>query len=122
MGFNESHSRFPPSKQSRNQQSPNPYPGQKRRREHSPNNPNRADRADRADRGKIKPAPAIPSFGFSLALPPKPPPVASSNPERPKKKKRRKTNQLGLTPKGDTRDDTDEDVDEEAAFANAGGP
>jgi hypothetical protein len=111
MGFNENRGRFPPSNQHRSHNSPNPTLGQKRRREQSPSGLNRADRS------QVKTVPATPNFGFSLALPPKPPPVAPS-----RKKKRRKTNQLGLTPKGETRDDTDEDLDEEATFASNGGP
>lgn len=66
-----------------------------------------------------KPAapPAVPSFTDALGLPSKPPPINSSS--KPKKKKR-KHNQLGLTPRTEEHESSsDEDVDEEAKFANA---
>ncbi|KAI9782124.1 MAG: hypothetical protein M1839_005471 [Geoglossum umbratile] len=66
---------------------------------------------------RLKASPVVPSF---LALPPKPPPQVSLDGrgslkgQRPKKK--RKFNALGLTPKKEEHEDTEEeDVDEEAA-------
>lgn len=65
-------------------------------------------------------APAVPSFGFSLpgpvtqanAVAPAPTPLAD-----PKQKAKRKHNVLGLTPKGADREDSDQEIDEEAALA-----
>lgn len=69
---------------------------------------------------KTEVAPSVPSFGF--ALPAKPvsqlPPSAQA--QRPKKKQR-KFNQLGLTPRREEHEDSEEEVDEEAAFTQAGG-
>ncbi|KAH0555838.1 hypothetical protein GP486_006218 [Trichoglossum hirsutum] len=66
---------------------------------------------------RSKAPPAVPNF---LALPPKPPPQVSLDGRGPAKgqrpKKKRKTNTLGLTPKKEEHEDTEEeDVDEEAA-------
>lgn len=64
------------------------------------------------------PAPApVPSFGASLPLPPKPP-TPVDGPTLPKKKKR-KYNQLGLTPKTEEHESTEEegDADEESRLA-----
>jgi hypothetical protein len=71
-----------------------------------------------------KAAPAVPSFAPSLSLPPRPPsPIQFGGKTKKKnnnsnKKKRRKINQLGLTPRGEEPEDTDEDIDEEARFAD----
>jgi len=65
--------------------------------------------------------PAVPSFGNPL--PCKPPPAAdvTSTTRRPRKRKR-KHNQLGLTPKTEEHESSEdeEDVDEESTFAAAG--
>lgn len=64
------------------------------------------------------PAPApVPSFGASLPLPPKPP-TPADGPALPKKKKR-KYNQLGLTPKTEEHESSEEDgdADEESRLA-----
>ena len=108
-------------------QSPNPFPGQKRKREHSPNGSQRNGRPGfhgpsgpqhrgRPEKARAKPAPSIPSFGFPpVPQKPKGPPAQNQDRDRNKKRgKKRKTNQLGLTPSGDLPSD-DEDVDEEAA-------
>ncbi|KAI9769690.1 MAG: hypothetical protein M1840_003927 [Geoglossum simile] len=68
---------------------------------------------------RSKAPPAVPSF---LALPPKPPPQVSLDGRGPLKgqrpKKKRKFNALGLTPKKEEHEDTEEeDVDEEAAVS-----
>lgn len=68
-------------------------------------------------------APAVPSFGIPLPL--KPP--TSSDHWKNSRKKKRKHNQLGLTPKADVHESSEEeeDADEEAklaAVAGDGGP
>jgi len=74
---------------------------------------------------KFQVAPAVPSFGFALptapdlTLPPKPLAAGETN-DKKRKKKKRKTNQLGLTPKGDQHESSDEDIDEEAAYGGSG--
>ena len=61
-------------------------------------------------------APAVPSFGDQLPLPLKPP-ALPENTKRPRKKKR-KLNQLGLTPKAEELESSEEnDTDEEAKLA-----
>lgn len=63
-------------------------------------------------------APAVPSFGNPL--PSKPPPAADANGNNRKQKKRkRKHNQLGLTPKTEDHESSedDEDADEESKLA-----
>jgi hypothetical protein len=98
----------------------NTYHGQKRKR----------DDANKSQPPKVKSAvaPAVPSFGTNLALPPKPPaPVSASiqqhdgnNKKKSKRNrnKKRKTNQLGLTPKVEDGDESDEEgVDEEERLA-----
>jgi hypothetical protein len=70
---------------------------------------------------KVPVPPAIPSFGFSL--PAKPPPVDIApvpTPQKPNKKKQRKNNILGLTPQGEVHENSDDDIDEEAVFAQSG--
>lgn len=102
-----------------------PAGGFKRKREQNftapHSNPNRNQPKPQATASKLPAAPAVPSFGFQL--PPKPPPVEdASSAQKPKKKKRRKNNQLGLTPQGEVHENSDEDVDEEAQFAQSGQP
>ncbi|KAH0545076.1 hypothetical protein FGG08_000847 [Glutinoglossum americanum] len=68
---------------------------------------------------RSKAPPAVPNF---LALPPKPPPQVSLDGRGPLKgqrpKKKRKFNALGLTPKKEEHEDTEEeDIDEEAAVS-----
>ncbi|TKA64155.1 hypothetical protein B0A49_07060 [Cryomyces minteri] len=64
------------------------------------------------------PAPAVPGFG--PPLPSKPAPLPSQGPSNPKKKKK-SHNQLGLTPRTESHEESeDEDVDEEATFAATG--
>lgn len=100
MGFNNGHARQ------------NNFHGQKRKRD-----------APKPHQPKVKKevAPAVPSFGANLSLPPKPPsPVQQAGKKKNKrnKNKKRKLNQLGLTPKVEERDEeTDEDIDEEESFA-----
>jgi hypothetical protein len=102
LGFNDGHVR------------PSTFHGQKRKRDApKPNLP----------KAKKEVAPAVPSFGANLSLPPKPPtPVQQlfkSKKNKKNKNKRRKTNQLGLTPKVEDQDEeTDEDIDEEERFAD----
>ena len=61
-------------------------------------------------------APAVPSFGSQLPLPLKPP-AFHGNTRKPRKKKR-KLNQLGLTPKAEEHESSEEDdTDEEAKLA-----
>ncbi|KAJ9646602.1 hypothetical protein H2199_002651 [Coniosporium tulheliwenetii] len=80
MGFDNSHPPDPPRPYSTKHDSPNPFPGNnKRKRE---------------------------------------PPMRGGH---TKEEKRRKHNQLGLTPKGEEHEDSEDEIDEEAAFANAGG-
>lgn len=75
--------------------------------EHKPNNQD--------SKKPLSVAPPIPSFGSDLpaSLPPKPP-AAVQQVNAKKRNKKKKKNLLGLTPKGPEREDTDEDVDEEA--------
>lgn len=96
--------------------SPNPFPGHRGRgqkREHGDafGRPRKQDQRPQA-------APAVPSFGAPLPLPIKPP----APQERPVKrsKKKRKHNQLGLTPKTEEHESSEEeenDADEEARLA-----
>ncbi|KAJ9195470.1 hypothetical protein DTO166G4_3091 [Paecilomyces variotii] len=67
---------------------------------------------------RVPAPPAVPSFGNPL--PSKPPPAVDAT-RKPKKKKRRH-NQLGLTPKTDEHESSEEedDVDEEARLAQSG--
>ncbi len=69
-------------------------------------------------------APAVPSFGDPLPVPPRPSLAQESSNKHVKKK--RKANQLGLTPKVEefgSSDEEDDDVDEESKLASgAGGP
>ena len=61
-------------------------------------------------------APAVPSFGSQVPLPLKPP-ALHENTRKPRKKKRR-SNQLGLTPKTEEHESSEEDdTDEEAKYA-----
>jgi hypothetical protein len=64
--------------------------------------------------------PAVPSFG--VPLPAKPPQPAETS-RQAQKKKKRKFNQLGLTPKTEEHESSDEedDVDEESRLASAAG-
>jgi hypothetical protein len=114
-----------------NHSSPNPFPdgGTKRKRDHTSQGPH-LSQPTTGDTSvpqqkphslpKVQVAPAVPTFGFSL--PPKPPPLAGAPSEKSRKKRKRKQNQLGLTPKGEIHEDTDEDIDEEAAFVQSGQP
>lgn len=107
MGFDDRHAR----------PNPNAYHGQKRKRDAQP------------PKVKTGAAPAVPSFGTNLSLPPKPPAPAQQDGNGFKKKKkknkgkgkgskRRRLNQLGLTPKVEDGDeDSDEEMDEEQLFA-----
>ena len=111
---------FPFSNGTARHQSLNPFSnhrgqGQKRRHEdafNGPRNPNPRPQA----------APAVPSFGAPLPLPVKPP-APQEGPKNPRKKKKRKHNQLGLTPKTEEHESSEEevedDVDEEARLASA---
>ena len=63
-------------------------------------------------------APAVPSFGGPVPLPVKPPALHETT--RKPRKKKLKHNQLGLTPKAEERESSEEedDVDEEAKLAS----
>ena len=72
---------------------------------------------------KMPAPPIIPSFGFALpGVVSQPANVGNSNAAESVeiKKKARKHNSLGLTPKGEVNEDSEDDVDEEAAFAQCG--
>ena len=71
------------------------------------------------DMPKPETTPAVPSFGFTLPQPVVKPPVPS---HQDKAKKKRTFNQLGLTPRGEDHESSEEEVDEEAVFATTGGP
>jgi len=116
MGFNDGHA---PQQ--------NGFHGQKRKRgEGAASSRSRYAQKSQQPRTDIKAAPAVPSFGPSLSLPPRPPsPIQfggkvkrKNNSNNNNKKKRRKINQLGLTPRGEDPEDTDEEIDEEARFAD----
>lgn len=64
--------------------------------------------------------PAVPSFGVPL---PAKPPLPAETSRQAQKKKKRKFNQLGLTPKTEEHESSDEedDVDEESRLASAAG-
>jgi len=118
--------------------------GQKRKREQSPGRfnsrpgpagavptgPNRGQGFNNQQRAKVKAPPVVPPFGFQgvHGLPAKPPQASSpqsamsrdAKDRGHKNKKKRKTNQLGLTPQGDNVSDTDDEIDEEAAWAENG--
>ncbi|KAJ5702878.1 hypothetical protein N7488_010426 [Penicillium malachiteum] len=89
-----------------------------------PRYPNKRDHASAfnkpASAPKVPAAPAVPSFGNPL--PCKPPPAADAT--RKPKKRKRKHNQLGLTPKTEDHESSEEeeDVDEEAKLAPDSGP
>lgn len=71
---------------------------------------------------KLSVAPPVPSFGFALpALPEKPPPPAGQADGFSKRNKKRKFNQLGLTPRGETHEDSENEMDEEAGVAATDG-
>lgn len=134
MGFDNSHPPDPPRPYSTKHDSPNPFPGNnKRKREpptrgthstHQSHNSSfhnqRHHHNGKPDKAKAKVAPQVPNFGFALSTPQAAQPSADST-DKPKKKKRRKHNQLGLTPKGEEHEDSEDEIDEEAAFASAGG-
>ncbi|KAJ9669337.1 hypothetical protein H2201_000689 [Coniosporium apollinis] len=133
MGFDNSHPPDPPRPYSTKHDSPNPFPGNnKRKREppmrgghsthqsHNPSFHNQRHQHGKPDKAKAKVAPQVPNFGFAFSTPQAANPPADST-DKPKKKKRRKHNQLGLTPKGEEHEDSEDEIDEEAAFANAGG-
>lgn len=107
--------------------------GSKRKREHYNQGPpighgrahdGRPGHQPHINKPKVQVAPAVPSFGFALpqapdlTLPSKPLAAGETN-EKRRNKKKRKTNQLGLTPKGEQHESSDEDIDEEAAYAGS---
>jgi hypothetical protein len=97
-------------------------PGIKRTHNQAFDHESQATTQDKPEsKAKIPAAPSVPRFGFSLAPATAPanavPPV--SDPASTKKKSR-KHNVFGLTPKGDTYEDSDDNVDEEALFAQSG--
>ena len=65
-------------------------------------------------------APPVPSFGISL--PSKASQASTSHSESNKRKdmKRRKFNQLGLTPRKEEHEDSEEEIDDEAKHAHLG--
>lgn len=79
--------------------------------------PQHKGRGGRPSIPKPAPAPAVPNFGFHLPLIPTVPMPAEAEPPR---KKQRTYNQLGLTPRKEEHEDSEEDVDEEAKFAQSG--
>ncbi|KAK7729629.1 hypothetical protein SLS57_002117 [Botryosphaeria dothidea] len=69
---------------------------------------------------KVQAAPPVPSFGFALPTVKPQAPAADNN--NGSKSKKRKHNQLGLTPRSDMHEDSEEDdADEEARFKATGG-
>jgi hypothetical protein len=105
-------------------QGANTHSGVKRKREQALNSgPSKISQPKPESKPKVAAPPSVPSFGFSL--PAKPPPV-EPNPalglQKPNKKKPRKNNLLGLTPQGEVHEDSDDDMDEEAVFAQSGQP
>ena len=70
---------------------------------------------------KVPAAPGVPSFGFALPTTATPPGTNAVTTETAAtKKKPRKNNSLGLTPKGGLHEESDNDIDEEAAYAQSG--
>jgi len=133
MGFDESHAPTA-SRSIPDHHAPNAFHHNKRKREgsfgeshstHHGFNSNRGrgrQQQGQTYRSKPNVAPAVPNFGFALpTLPEKPPPSARSADEYSKKNKKRKFNQLGLTPRGEVHEDSDNEVDEEAGFAATDG-
>lgn len=97
--------------------SSNAYPD----RNTSPNH-NRNKPQQRPSKVKTDVGPSVPSFGFALPTVLQPPQVAVSNGDNAISSRRRKFNQLGLTPRGEDRENSDEEVDEEAVFGHVGPP
>ena len=94
--------------------SSNPYQGS-----HASPNSARTSQQQRPPKAKVDVAPAVPSFGFALPTVSQQPPSVDAF-DNSSKKKKRKFNQLGLTPKSEEHEDSDDgDVDEEAAFQKA---
>lgn len=84
----------------------------------SPHRPSSASRP--SNKSKVQTAPSVPSFGF--ALPTTQPPALPKGRGEGANPKKRKTNMLGLTPRGDMHEDSEEDdADEEAKFESMGG-
>ncbi|KAH7060797.1 nuclear fragile X mental retardation-interacting protein 1-domain-containing protein [Macrophomina phaseolina] len=67
---------------------------------------------------KVQAAPSVPSFGF--ALPTTKPQVPPADNNDGSKNRKRKHNQLGLTPRSDVHEDSEDDADEEARFQATG--
>lgn len=134
MGFDSSHPPDSPRPFSTHE-SPNPFPGNnKRKREppmrgsrgtHQSYNPSfpsqRPQHHGKPDKARAKVAPQVPNFGFALSPPQGVQAPSVDATDKPKKKKRRKHNQLGLTPKGEEHENSEDGIDEEAAFASGGG-
>lgn len=82
---------------------------------------NNQSRNQKPPRAKAKAAPAVPSFGFTMPVPPKPQTPSHRREDGQSDPKRRKMN-LGLTQQQHIDDeeesDTDEDIDEEEAWAS----
>jgi hypothetical protein len=98
-----------------------PHPGLKRTHNQAFNHSSPQPLQAKPDsKPKVPAPPSVPSFGFSLM--PMETPVndtpAISEPASTKKKQR-KHNVLGLTPKGEVYEDSDDDLDEEALFAQS---
>lgn len=73
---------------------------------------------------KVEPAPSVPNFGFNLPIPqPSQPLLAGPSPPEKARKgnQQRKHNQLGLTPRKEDREESIEDIDEEAAYKGSSG-
>ncbi|CAI7674217.1 unnamed protein product [Penicillium pancosmium] len=107
-----------PSHPPNNHNNHNPKPRPPHKRDHSA-----AFNKPQSNAPRTPAAPAVPSFGNPL--PCKPPPVAdlNANATRKQKKRKRKHNQLGLTPKTEDHESSEdeEDVDEESKLAQGGG-
>lgn len=107
-------SKSPPSAKRKRGPS-NPYQGS-----HASLNSARTSQQQRPPKAKVNVAPAVPSFGFALPTVSQQPPSSVDAVDNSSKKKKRKFNQLGLTPKSEEHEDSEDgDVDEEAAFQKA---
>ena len=104
----------PPSAK-RKRGSSNPYQGS-----HASPNSTRTSQQQRPPKAKVDVAPVVPSFGFALPTVSQQPRSSVDAVDNSSKKKKRKFNQLGLTPKSEEHEDSEDgDVDEEAAFQKA---
>lgn len=107
---------------------PSHPPGNHNNHGHKPRPPHKRDHSaafnkPQSTAPRTPAAPAVPSFGNPLPCKPPPAADANANAARQPKKRKRKHNQLGLTPKTEDHESSEdeEDVDEESNLAQGRG-